>query len=185
MRRAGLLRSIDPVTTFRPMPERGRYLMLLLAVLACTLFYYLTFPEKREQRRGTAPSSSEPESAVPQVTPVQPRPQPVEHVDASSSVDAGEQTNAQDSVIQQIRDSLVTNPMLAESLVLQERDKNPDNPDGDELDALLVAAIFNQHQVDRARVEARRYFRRHPGGRYTDYLERETRMHPPPASSAN
>lgn len=97
--------------------------------------------------------------------------------------------------MQQIRDSIVTNPGLAESLVLQVRAQNPETPDRvdpdqvdpetDELDALLVAAIFNQHQIDRARVEARRYFRRHPGGRYTEYLMKATRMHPPPPAARN
>jgi hypothetical protein len=98
------------------------------------------------------------------------------------------QADTQAAVMQRIRDSIVTNPKLAESLVLQLRDQNPgapDNPQTDELDALLVAAIFNQHQIDRARFEARRYFKRHPGGRYTDNLIDATRMHPPPAPVRN
>lgn len=168
----------------------------VLAILVCALIYYRKSPGKSDPTPTTLKGRGESEAAPPPVAPVQHQAETITPLDGGSGgsegsvVDAGLQANTRGSVMQQIRDSIVTNPGLAESLVLQVRAQNPEAPDqadpeADELDALLVAAIFNQHQIDRARVEARRYFRRHPGGRYTEYLMRETRMHPPPAAARN
>lgn len=80
------------------------------------------------------------------------------------------------SAIQRIRENVKTNPRLAEILARQDREQNPDGPDADECDAQLVAAVFNQGELGRARAEARYYFRRHPGGKYTKFLSEQLRV---------
>jgi hypothetical protein len=90
------------------------------------------------------------------------------------------ETQETTSAIEQIRAAVRTDPKLAESLALEDQQEDPNSPDADERDALLVAAVFNQRQPYRARIEAQRYYERHPGGRYTDYLIRETGARPRP-----
>ena len=93
------------------------------------------------------------------------------------------------SIIQKIRRVLIADPKRAEELARQDRERFPDSLDADERDALLVAAIYNQHQPLRARLEARHYLRRHPHGRYAEQLMEVTGAHmpvpiapPPPVS---
>ncbi len=74
-------------------------------------------------------------------------------------------------------------PELAEQLARADQERFPDRPDADERDALLVAAVYNQHQPTRARKEARVYFRKHPDGRFKDFLQKGTGASVPPAAS--
>jgi hypothetical protein len=85
------------------------------------------------------------------------------------------------SLMQQIRDSLKTNPRLAEALAREGRQRFPDRPYSDERDMLLVGALFNQGRIERAQVETHSYFENHPGGRYTEDLSLLTHTHPRPA----
>lgn len=82
-------------------------------------------------------------------------------------------------IIGEIRAVLVEAPKLAEELARTHQERFPDAPDADERDALLVAAIYNQHQPDRAKFETRQYLRRHPNGRYAAELMRVTGAHVP------
>jgi hypothetical protein len=85
-----------------------------------------------------------------------------------------------------IRALLIEDPKRAEELARADQERFPDSPDADERDALLVAAIYNQHQPLRARREARNYLRRHPHGRYAEELMHVTGARiPAPSASAS
>jgi hypothetical protein len=83
-------------------------------------------------------------------------------------------------IMEQIRGYVREDARLAETLALEHEQRFPNSPDADERDMLFVSAIFNQGNIDRARYEARRYYRRHPGGRYTEYLIKQLNIRPPP-----
>jgi hypothetical protein len=82
-------------------------------------------------------------------------------------------------VISEIRAVLVDNPRLAEELARADQERSPDSPDADERDALLVAAVFNQHHHWDARREARLYLQRHPDGRFAEFITEQTGAHVP------
>jgi hypothetical protein len=104
---------------------------------------------------------------------------------AGTSADAGSDGGGTPLPIEEIRAVLTEAPELAEQLVRADQERFPDRPDADERDALLVAAVYNQHQPTRARKEARVYFRKHPNGRFKDFLQKGTGASvPPPASSS-
>ena len=85
-------------------------------------------------------------------------------------VDAGSAVSTDEFVMQQIRDSTMTNPSLAEKLAREHQEHFPKSRNSDERDFLLVAAISNQHRLDEARYEAIHYFKRHPTSPYSDRL---------------
>jgi hypothetical protein len=85
------------------------------------------------------------------------------------------------SLLQQIRDSLLSNPKLAETLAREGRQRFSDSPDADERDALLVLALMNQRRIERARIEAHYYFDHHRTGRFAERLSALTRVRPRPA----
>jgi hypothetical protein len=87
----------------------------------------------------------------------------------------------EDSLMRQIRDSLLDNPGLAETLAREGRQRFPDSLQADARDALLVTALINQQEFGRARLEARYYFDHHPDGRFGDRVSFPTRVHPRPA----
>jgi hypothetical protein len=95
--------------------------------------------------------------------------------------DAGRIVLDERSLMQQIRDSLTSNPRLAEALAREGRQRFPDSPDSEERDMLLVSALFNQRRLDRARREAYFYFERHPDGRFAKDMSLLTGAHPRPA----
>ncbi len=84
-------------------------------------------------------------------------------------------------IITEIRHALVANPGEAEALARADQERFPDGPYADERDALLVAAIFNQHDPLRARLEGRNYLTHHPNGRYVDFLKKYARATLPPS----
>lgn len=105
---------------------------------------------------------------------------------AESAVDAGPAnalpgagSSSQSRVISEIRAVLVDNPRLAEEFARADQERSPDSPDADERDALLVAAIFNQHHHWEARREARLYLQRHPDGRFAEFITEQTGAHVP------
>jgi hypothetical protein len=90
------------------------------------------------------------------------------------------------TIIQEIRAVLTEDPKLAEELARADREQFPDSPDADERDALLVAAVYNQRNPLRARLETRHYLRRHPNGRFAEQLMHVTGAHRPiPAASSS
>ena len=96
------------------------------------------------------------------------------NVAASAGVDAGAVSTATSGIVYEIRAVLEHDPALAEQLAREDQKRNPDSPAADERDALLVAAVYNQRDPWRARVEARIYFGRHPNGKWVDFLQRGT-----------
>jgi|GEM_PF-3348195 len=72
-----------------------------------------------------------------------------------------------------------TNPRLAASLALEDRQRFPDSPDAEERDTILVASLHNQRDVYGARREAWYYFMHHPNGSFTKYLSELTGVRPP------
>ena len=53
----------------------------------------------------------------------------------------------------------------------------PDSPYSDERDFLLVAALFNQGRIGRAKLEAYYYFEHHPDGRFSSNATALTGIH--------
>jgi hypothetical protein len=85
------------------------------------------------------------------------------------------------TLMQMIRDSLISNPRLAETLAREGRDRFPDSANSDERDMLLVAALFNRRRIEQAQIEAYYYYAHHPEGRYTEGLSKLTNTRPRPA----
>jgi hypothetical protein len=82
--------------------------------------------------------------------------------------------------MQQIRDSLLSNPKLAETLAREGRQRFPDSAVADERDAFLVFSLLNQRRFERARIAARYYFDHHQGGRFAERLSALTGVHSRP-----
>jgi hypothetical protein len=87
-------------------------------------------------------------------------------------IDAGRLVGDKEPFIVRLHALVTRNSRLAESLARDDREHFPNSPDADERDALLVAALYNQGDIDRARHEAHYYFARHPSGRFTEYLSK-------------
>ena len=84
------------------------------------------------------------------------------------------------TLMRQIRENVKSNPVLAEALAREGRQRFPDSPDSDERDALLVDALINQQRIGAARSEAYYYFDHHPQGRFREHLFYMTGVHPVP-----
>jgi hypothetical protein len=97
-------------------------------------------------------------------------------VASAEPVELDEQT-----LLQQIRANVKSNPPLAETLAREGRARFPNSPDADERDALLVDALINQQRIGAARSETYYYFDHHPGGRFANHLFAMTGVHPSPA----
>lgn len=150
-------------------------MLLCLGVLICGLLLHKQYPKPDHGRFRKAALSDSPASAglpAPRLARI-PAADAVSNAVAAASPnreavsDADRPLLDEQALMQQIRDSLTTNPRLAEILAREGRQRFPDSPDSDERDMLLVGALFNQGRLDRARIEARSYFARHPAGRFT------------------
>ena len=93
---------------------------------------------------------------------------------SSSPVDAG-----QESLLQRLHALEGTNPGLAASMALEDRQRSPNSPNAEERDVVLVAALYNQRDILGAKREAWYYFMHYPNGRFTEYLSKLTRIQPP------
>lgn len=134
--------------------------------------------DRPDERRATA---SAPSAASPLLLPPPPLPVAPTHF----ATDAGVQATASGSPagnippeILEIRAAVVNEPVLAEQLIYADRERAPDSPFSDERDALLVSAVHNQRRRWDAKAEARRYFRAHPNGKFTDFITRTTGVQP-------
>lgn len=173
--------------------RHGWHWAVLLAVAASALawFLFLRADDSNEPPHAFSPSS-DPSAASPQ-----PAVRPTGLVDAASSVPpeaaadnimgGGPTPDSASAIISEIRAVLTEDPKLAEELARADQAQFPDSPDADERDALLVAAVYNQKDPLRARLETRRYLRRHPGGRFAEQLMHVTgaTMPVPTASSSS
>lgn len=154
-----------------------------VGVLAGGVVYYWTAAEIVSERPRQHASVSRSVENLPSEGEPTPSLGPAGQAPGHPPFDYDVPTPSEPRVIAQIRDTVKSNPKLAEQLAREDRERSPFDPDADERDALLVAAVFNQRQVDRARNEARDYFRRHPNGRFTEYLIQEIGVRPPPPRS--
>jgi hypothetical protein len=161
----------------------------VLGVGACVVAWLFFGRSRGAERARTASGSSQPKTADGAPTPNDPRGSSAKAKrdplnGAGKVADAGP-AGAVPLPIDEIRAVLIDDPVLAEQLARADQERFPDRPDADERDALLVAAVYNQHQPTRARKEARVYFRKHPDGRFKDFLQKGTRASvPPPVASS-
>lgn len=172
---------------------RRRGWLIALAAGACLLAWLFFGPSRGAERarRASATSQAETTDRAPppndsQRSPAtaQPNPRNGAGTLAGTGADAGPDGADAPLPIDEIRAVLTEDPVLAEQLARADQERFPDRPDADERDALLVAAVYNQHQPTRARKEARVYFRKHPDGRFKDFLQKGTGASvPPPAAS--
>ena len=157
--------------------RRARLIGFFIAVLACAVFLYWQRskpqPEKPENAGGTS------EQVVP-ATPT-PRLALAPRGRDAGIVDAGRVVFNEQSLMQQIRAHVKSDPQLAEALAREGRQRFADSPDADERDALLVDALINQQRIGSARSETYYYFDHHPGGRFGEHLFIMTGVHPRPA----
>jgi hypothetical protein len=100
-----------------------------------------------------------------------------------SDNDTGRTVLDEHSLMQQLRDSLLDHPRLAETLAREGRQRFPDSPEADERDALLVIALMNQRMIGSARMEAHYYFDHHRDGRFGDQVTYLTHVQPQPAGT--
>jgi hypothetical protein len=85
----------------------------------------------------------------------------------------------QEPLIRRLHQLHATNPGLAVSLAREDRERNPQSPDAEERDMVLVAALHNDRDIVGARNEAWYYFMHYPNGKFIDYLTKLTRVVPP------
>lgn len=153
--------------------RRARYVVFFVSILACGLLLYWQHSRQKPKQDREAPIAGT-LAAVPvpspRLSPAVPS--------RSADNDNGSLVLDDHSTIQQIRDSLLSNPRLAEKLAREGRQRLPDSPEADERDALLVIALTNQGRIERARIEAHYYFDHHQNGRFAEKVSFLTRVYP-------
>lgn len=157
--------------------RRVWYFAFLLCVLVCGLLLFVQRGKSKQSREEPDTGTPTPaRSAVPRLAyavltgPDADPPRLDSDPSPGEAKDAGRLVLDEQTLMQQIRDTVRTKPKLAEALAREGRERFPDSPDADERDTLLVSAVFNQHQLDRARIETFYYFKHHPGGHFSEYL---------------
>lgn len=146
-------------------------LLLLVAVAIYALFARRHEPPSRPVAAPASPPSD------PEPPPPRPVPAPVVR-DASSDLRVA--AADEPALMQQLRDTVKSNPELAESLAREGRRRFADSPESDERDALLVDALINQQRIGAARSETYYYFDHHPNGHFGQHLFVMTGVHPTP-----
>jgi hypothetical protein len=85
----------------------------------------------------------------------------------------------EEPLLQRLHALEVTNPWLAASLALEDRQRFPDNPEAEERDMLLITSLNNQRDILGARGQAWYYFMHYPRGRFTDFVSKLSGISPP------
>jgi hypothetical protein len=153
--------------------RRVLYFLFFLGILACGLLLYWRGGRQEPKQPIGAPIAHTAALPPPRLAPAVPG--------RAADKDAGYIALDEDSLMQQIRNALLDNPRLAETLAHEGRQRFPDSPQADARDALMVTALMNQRRIERARLEARYYFDHHPDGHFGDRVSFLTRVHPWPA----
>jgi hypothetical protein len=96
-----------------------------------------------------------------------------------ANIDAGPFLVDKESFIRRLHALEGTNPQLAATLALEDRQRSPNSPDAEERDVVLVAALNNGRDIQGAKREAWYYFMHYPNGKYTKYLSTLTGLKPP------
>ena len=157
--------------------RRARQIGFFVAVVACAVFLSWQRSRPQPEKPGNPGDTGE------QVVPAAPAPRLAlapRGRDAGIA-DAGRVVFNEQSLMQQIRAQVKSDPQLAEALAREGRQRFADSPDADERDALLVDALINQQRIGSARSETYYYFDHHPGGRFAEHLFVMTGVHPRPA----
>lgn len=85
----------------------------------------------------------------------------------------------EEPLIQRLHALEATNPWLAASLALEDRQRFPDNPAAEERDMILITSLNNQRDILGARGQAWYYFMHYPHGRFTDFVSKLSGISPP------
>ena len=83
-----------------------------------------------------------------------------------------------DELLAEIRTNVRINPLRAEALAREARQRLTDGEETEESDALLVDALINQGRIGAARSETYFYYDHHPNGRSIAHLFAMTGVHP-------
>ncbi|MBN1605222.1 MAG: hypothetical protein JW940_01240 [Polyangiaceae bacterium] len=164
--------------------RRVIYVLMLGVVLALGIWLLrpTSKPEaavSRPKATVSKPPGEEPEPRAPETT-IPVRGQPTDREAGAGTQPATATAQAMDgpAMMEEIRYHLMSDPKRAERLAREYQKRFPGGADIEENDALLVYAMYNQRDVDRARAEALNYFKRHPNGKYTEKLSELTEMRP-------
>jgi hypothetical protein len=147
--------------------RRALFVVALLGLAAFGLSR--CWESSRQEAKRPHDAATAQEEAV--VSPAEPRPVAVVASPGPDN-DAGQVPLNDESLMQQIRINVQSNPKLAETLIREEYRRFPNSRNADERDALLVSTLMNQHRFYRARYEAIHYFKHHPHGRYAEHIAR-------------
>jgi hypothetical protein len=149
---------------------------LFLGVLVLLLSSYLLRGKPRVGEAAGEPRVDHqlPVTGAPRLAASPPAPSPPGHLDAG--IDAGGLALDEHSLMEKARSSLGRNPALAEALAREGRARFGDSPASDERDFIVVRALLNQLDRERARSEAYYYFAHHPNGRWVDKIARSLYM---------
>lgn len=151
-----------------------------IAVLALGLFYWQRGEGEVKQPR------EESAAAIEDASPTAARSDDFPtSADAQADVSAhresavGSQETDGSQLMQRLHELLRTDPRLAVSIALEDRQRSPNCAHAEERDMVLVAALNNKGDIDGAKQEAWYYFMHYPSGRFTEYLSQLTRVRPP------
>jgi hypothetical protein len=157
--------------------RRNYYAPVIIAILALGLaFYWLGSKQDPKQPHGVPSAVAQEAEPIPEVPEVLPNPA-IAARDAGT--DAGPRVVDKESLIQRLHVLEGTNPGLAASLALEDRQRFPNSPDAEERELILVTALHNQRDIDGAKREAWYYFMHYPNGRFTAFLSGLTGIEPP------
>lgn len=151
--------------------RRIYYALGAVAVLAFGALRYCHDGSQAPKQPRQAPTAVEGVVAQP--------PEPIAANSVSTS-DAGAQP---EPLLRRLHALEGTNPDLAASLALEDRQRSPNSQDAEERDMVLVAALYNGRDIDGAKREAWYYFQHYPNGKFTDYLSKLTGLTPPKTPS--
>ena len=98
---------------------------------------------------------------------------------APSAATSAEAVTDDEPLLHRLHTLEATNPRLASSLALQDRERFPNSPDAEERDMVLVTALHNQRDLLGAQREAWYYFMHYPDGQFTDYVSKLSGITPP------
>ena len=143
-------------------------------VLGCLCYWQGSKSEPKQQMPSETSETDGPVREVPKV--VLPSVNPSMQARNAASTEPAED---QASLVQRLHTLEVTNPQLAVTLALEDRQRFPDRPDAEERDMILVTALNNSRDVLRARDQAWYYFMHYPQGQYTDYISKLSGISPP------
>jgi hypothetical protein len=167
-------------------------IVLLLAAMAAGVVLWSRLSPRQGVSQSESPEHTDTSSvvpplpattaSVPAVVDSNPSPPPV--VPPPSAPNRGVQATGTGSeeqfLVEQVRALVRADPVRAEALARESRQRFPQGETADERDALLVDALVNQQRIGAARDESYYYFQHHPGGQFGEHLFIMTGARPAP-----